>query len=116
MLPKRPLNELDLHNHAKNLPYFRGVFMRDNLPKKPWQKECGIVNLDLSSGPGTHWVAYYKNNNEIEYFDSFGNLRPPEEIVNYLGYNIRYNYIKYQNYDTVICGHLCLEFLFKINM
>lgn len=89
--------------------------MRNTLPKRPWKKECGIVNLDSSEGPGTHWVAYYKNNDKIEYFDSFGNLRPPEEIVNYLSDNIHYNYIKYQNYDTVICGHLCLQFLYEIN-
>lgn len=51
--------------------------MRDKLPKKPHIIECGIVNLDSYKGPGTHWVAYYKNYNKKEYFDSFGNLQPP---------------------------------------
>lgn len=87
--------------------------MRDNLPyNKPWKNECGIVNLDSSSGPGTHWVAYYKNDKHIEYFDSFGNLQPPTEIINYLGKKIKYNYTKYQDYDSVNCGHLCLKFLY----
>lgn len=85
--------------------------MRDQLPRKPWKTECGIINLDISSGPGTHWVAYKKNGNIIEYFDSFGNLQPPREVINYLGDNVTYNYTPHQNFDTVICGHLCLEFL-----
>lgn len=89
--------------------------MRDNLPKKPRQYECGIVNLDESSGRGTHWVSYYKHGNNIIYYDSFGNLKPPKEIILYLGNKIKYNHTVYQNYDTVNCGHLCLKFLYDIN-
>lgn len=85
--------------------------MRDNLPKKPLRQECGIVNLDSSTGPGTHWVAYHKKNENVQYFDSFGNLKPPMEIILYLGGNIKYNYKAFQSYDTIICGHLCIHFL-----
>lgn len=88
--------------------------MLDNLPKRTRKRECGIVNLDASTGVGTHWVAYFKNNQQKEYFDSFGNLPPPLELVKYLGQNIEYNYNQYQNYNTFICGHLCLYFLYKI--
>lgn len=87
--------------------------MRDNLPEsKPLRNECAIVNLDSSNGPGTHWVAYYKKGSHIEYFDSFGNLQPPNELIDYLGDKIKYNYIKYQDYNSVNCGHLCLKFLY----
>jgi len=74
--------------------------MRDLLPEAPKSRECGIVNLDNSRSSGTHWVAYNKNKNNIHYFDSFGNLQPPREVVKYLGHRIQYN-----------CGHLCLAFL-----
>ena len=88
--------------------------MRNDLPKNPHNIECGIVNLDNSSGPGTHWVAYYKNKLHTQYFDSFGNLRPPLELANYLNNNnITYNYKVYQKYDTFVCGHLCLIFLYN---
>ncbi|GLH12968.1 PRO [Gryllus bimaculatus] len=41
------------------IPHFRGVFMRDELPRKPRaERECGDVNLDDVSGDGTHFVAY----------------------------------------------------------
>ena len=44
-----------------NIPDFRGVFMRDTLPDKPREKECGVLNLNKSSEPGSHWVAFYKD-------------------------------------------------------
>lgn len=87
--------------------------MRDNLPIKPYKNECGIINLDNSNGPGTHWVAYKKRNNNIEYFNSFGNLQPPLEVINYLGDKITYNYVRHQNYNSFNCGHLCLKFLYS---
>jgi hypothetical protein len=92
------------------------VFSRDDLPKKPYDVECAIVNLDTSSGTGSHWVAYYKYKDTVIYFDSFGDLAPPIEVQKYFkGYNISYNYTNYQNYNTFICGHLCLEFLQCMN-
>jgi hypothetical protein len=113
MLPARALNEIDLYKFAKSIPNFRGVFMLSTLPLSPYQTECGIVNLDRSNGPGTHWVAYYKKGIQIEYFDSYGNLQPPREIINYLGKNIKYNYNRYQKNNSIICGQLCLKFLFE---
>jgi len=89
--------------------------MRDQLPaNKPWKYECGIINLDNSIGNGTHWVAYYKTPQITQYFDSFGNLHPPVEVIKYLGDKIIYNYNKYQNFNSYNCGHLCLQFLFQI--
>lgn len=87
--------------------------MRDTLPKKPHINESAVINLDSELGRGTHWVCYKKRNKMVFYFDSFGNLRPPVELVNYLGpaVNIEYNYERKQSFDSVICGHLCLEFL-----
>ena len=112
-LPKRALTNIDIEEHSKNIPYFRGVFMRNQLPKHAQRKECGIINLDHSSKPGSHWVAYAKCNNYIEYFDSFGNLKPPIEFINYVGSDVNYNYENFQNYDSYQCGHLCLKFLNK---
>lgn len=110
------MNELDLHRFAKDLPNFRGVFMTDSLPLQPNKNECGILNLDSSSGNGTHWTAYFKKGSKrIIYFDSFGNLQPPKELVRYLGSNIKYNEESFQTYDTFICGHLCLIFLYACN-
>lgn len=93
--------------------------MRDTLPldEHIWQNETGIMNLDSVHGNGTHWICYVKNKKEIKYFDSFGNLRPPIELINYFysskqqPITIVYNYTRKQSMKAVTCGHLCLQFL-----
>lgn len=87
--------------------------MRDQLPTNPRYNEYAIVNQDSNSGSGTHWVAYKKHNNTVLYFDSYGNLKPPWELIEYFkNCNILYNrdQIQYNGYN---CGHLCLKFLKK---
>ena len=68
---------IKLVQHLK-IPDFRGVFMRDTLPDKPREKECGVLNLNKSSEPGSHWVAFYKDGGKRIYFDSFGQVIPSE--------------------------------------
>ena len=62
-IPDNSLSNFELMEYAKelNISDFRGVYMREELPKKTWKKECGIVNFNKSTEPGTHWVAYYKD-------------------------------------------------------
>lgn len=91
--------------------------MLDTLPKEISNKECCIVNLDISRHPGTHWTSFVKNQSNILYFDSYGNLPPPRQLVQYFyskGYiNIYYNYNNFQKLNTYNCGHLCLNFLYN---
>ena len=87
--------------------------MRNSLPiDGPKTNECAIVNLDDVMGRGTHWVAYRKTKNDVNYFDSLGNVKPPRDILSNLGVDhIKYNYETYQDFDSYNCGHLCLKFL-----
>ena len=112
VLPNKPLSNIELLEAARKLkiPNFRGVSLRDALPTTPKKKECGILNLDDTTGSGTHWVAWYKNGTEKKYFDSYG-LQPPNELVDYLHSPILYNTARVQPYDQVFCGHLCLYVL-----
>ena len=53
VLPHKPLSNVELLEPAKALriPNFRGVFLRDTLPRSPSKKdECGILNLDGVGG------------------------------------------------------------------
>ena len=61
-LPNTPLSNLAIVDAAKRLLVtgFRGIFLIDTLPKKVKLNECGILNLDSSSGDGTHWVMWFK--------------------------------------------------------
>ena len=81
----KPLTHLEILDAVKKLeiPRFRGVFVRDNLPVEPKRMDCGILNLDDTTGNGTHWVAWYGDNGKKYYFDSYG-IQPPDELKRYL--------------------------------
>ena len=95
---------------------FRGIYSRDGLPKKI-KKECGIINLDDITGPGTHWVCYRNGESGFyEYFDPFG-LIMPNEVLDYFHTGpvkpIVYSMDEIQNRSTVLCGYWCLYYLFE---
>lgn len=51
---------------------------------------------------------------KVFYFDSFGNLRPPKELIKYLkGCDIYYNRERFQHRNPWNCGHLSLQFLIR---
>ncbi len=115
-LPNVALTDFDLIDASKKLKIknFRGVFVRDELPKQCRKTECGILNLDNSSGNGTHWTAWWKKGDEKLYFDSYG-LRPPNELMKYLNNPVYYNSERIQPDGEVFCGHLCLFMLKKMS-
>src|SRR5207245_3840281 len=84
--------------------------MLDELVGKAKSRESRVVNLDKSSGPGTHYVCYYKNGNTRIFYDSFG-LTPPIEIQKYLGKNILYQTFRLKKLNEVNCGKHCLYML-----
>ena len=115
------LSNFDILDIAKHLeiPNFKGVFTRDQLPEKIGNRESGIVNFNTSKEPGSHWVAYFRDGSKKIYFDSFGQVIPTE-IQKYLKTKDEYrnnqpvierNTDVVQEPNTVICGHLCLYVL-----
>ena len=115
------LSNFDILKIAKHLeiPNFKGVFTRDQLPEKIGNRESGIVNFNTSKEPGSHWVAYFRDGSKKIYFDSFGQVIPTE-IQKYLKTKNEYknnlpvierNTDVVQEPNTVICGHLCLYVL-----
>ena len=123
-IPDKPLSNFDLLDYVEklNIPNFRGVFMKDELPKKPWRKECGIVNFNTSFEPGSHWIAFYRNGKQRIAFDSYGqNILM--ELQDYLKTEkergkavLQRNTDIVQNFDTQICGHLCLYVLKSLSL
>ena len=56
-----------------------------------------IINLDEYEDVGTHWIALYVKNNEINYFDSFVVEHFPKEIKRFIGHkNIKTNVFRIQ--------------------
>lgn len=120
----KPLTNIDIIKIVEEIPcisrYFRGVFSKDQLCpllKKTKRVESFILNLDNSSGPGSHWGSVFKkDHNEAYYYDSYGNLGPPRELVTYLTKcEIFYNRERDQEDNTFVCGQLCLCFLYEMS-
>ena len=116
--PDKPLTNFELSTYARELgiPHCRGVFMRDTLPRQPHSVECGVVNLNKSSQPGSHWVCYKCVR---IYFDSCGQITPVV-IQRYLNTGIEFargkgviqrNTYIVQAANTPVCVHLCLSVL-----
>jgi len=95
------------------------------LKKKKIHKIGIIYNLDVSTGPGTHWVAIYIDNvnNEINYYDSTSS-QPPKLIHQFI--NKIYNKYKEHNYQPMViyndkkhqyggseCGMYSINFLLE---
>ena len=110
---------------------FRGVLTIDLLPKKIKSFENGIVNFDLSTGEGTHWVCYYNDPKYpfVEYFDPYGEYKwgnvqlkhekIPRDMIRYLRTSkkkdLRYNSSFLQKPLSVNCGYFCMKYITERN-
>src|SRR5436190_4681378 len=104
------MDNYQILKYAKNIPNFKGVFMRNEL-KNPRKNESLIINLYSNKGSGTHWVAVKKRGSKILYFDPFG-IQPPKEVINYYKpLTVYYSTTKFQKLNATNCGKLCLKFL-----
>ena len=87
--------------------------MRDELKGSASNNESLILNIDDSSGDGTHWTCLCCQKGTCLYFDSYGFV-PPIEVQNYCkGF---YSTFKVQAPNEIICGHYCIYVLYKLNM
>ena len=69
------LSNVDLMNIMKFLNIkIVGVFSKDKMPKP--QKGLFIINLDDSNNGGTHWTMCSTLDNNVIYYDSFGEFAP----------------------------------------
>ena len=71
-----------------------------------------MINLDEYSDIGTHCIALYVKKKFMTYFDSFGVEHIPKEIKKFINNkNIIANIYREQNYDSIMCGYLCIGFI-----
>ena len=110
-MPPHPLTNFELRKHYENESRFNGVYSRDNLPNKI-KDGALVINLDVYSNVGTHWIALYVKNNDITYFNSFGVEHIPKEIKAFIkNRNIKTNIFRIQAYDSIMCGYFCIGFI-----
>ena len=73
------LTSFEVQRYCHNEVRFNGVYYRDNLLDKI-KDGAFITNLDEYSDIGTDWIALYKLNNGITYFDSFAIEHIPNKL------------------------------------
>ena len=89
---------------------FHGVYARDTLPMSK-KNGAYVINFDKESDPGSHWIAVYVHDSDVEYFDSFGRKPSVHEIIFFLGPTYTYNTVKLQPMLSKCCGYYCIYFL-----
>ena len=84
-----------------------GVYNRDDLPQL--REGFYVINLDSSSGKGTHWTAFYYHPLHSIYFDPFG-FPAPEEVQKRIKPYI-FNDRDIQDIDSTACGYYDIGFI-----
>ena len=105
----------------RHVPNYIGVYARNTLPFY-MGNNCGlIVNTDLSTENGTHWVAIFRDHDGFcEYFDPYGIPPQFDEFTEFLSNNstigIRVSQQQLQCVECVTCGYYCVEYIkFRCN-
>ena len=99
----------------KIIPWVNGVYCQDEAIIKPGYY---IINTDVSSGKGEHWIGCYQTKTRCYLYDSFS--RTPKFLVPIFLKKLEKKKIKVFESDTSdkeqygqteVCGHLCMAWL-----
>lgn len=104
------MSSVDIVERLGKMRYFGGVYTKDELPNIK-QNYFYIVNLDSSTGEGTHWVLVYNGfPDEVFYFDPMGEKYAPVAVENKMKQTgkkiVRYD-DQIQNITSDSCGEFC---------
>ena len=109
-MPPHPLTNFEIQKYYQYESKHNGVYSRNNLCKI--KGGLYIINLDEYESIGAHWIAFYVNDNNIIYFDSFGVEHIPKEIKKFIeNKNSITNIYRIQAYDSIMCRYFCTGFI-----
>ena len=97
--------------------HYLGVFPSDKTPSPAFISAhcpaCYVANTDQLGSPGTHWVAFYhKNDNTLEFFDSFGHTPSTLGFLLPITTRISHNPRQIQSGTSKVCGCYSIYFLY----
>ena len=116
------MNTSQLHRAMMSEPLCRdnfiGVFASDKLPKTvKTYPACMIANVDDSKQPGSHWVAFFfDQEGQGQFFDSYGHSPQHyttkfNDLLNKNSNSWTFNRKKVQSDFTTVCGQYCLYYV-----
>jgi hypothetical protein len=113
----KPLSNWDIDKIFMRNPRYGGCFSRNTLPIVP-RGLFYVMNMDVDSGSGTHWVGIYCCHPDHDYyFDSFG-CPPPEEVLAFLKSNEKpliINDVRIQSLTSANCGYFACEVMIQLD-
>ena len=101
------MTNFEIQKYYQNEPRFNGVYSRDNLTDKI-KNETNVINLDEYSDIGTHWIAFYALNLELNVSQNKSETLLVTKILRDL--RSRKNIFRIQTYDSVMSGYFCIGF------
>ena len=112
-------SDVDLKAMSQGLPNFFVLPVDKLRGRKLKPKQACVVNLDKSTGPGTHWVGIYNAPNQkfVLYYDSFG--VPPDTRIQSFIRTSHKPFISLTHHLQDIyassCGYYVMHFLHELN-
>jgi hypothetical protein len=120
-LGRHPLTDQEIDFYCKTtFPKWRGCYPQD--AKFDLKPGYYIINNDVSSGPGIHWVGLILTQKTAYIYDSFA--RDSKKLLKHLTKRLSGKKIKIidadrsdseQRVHEIICGHLSLSWLHVAN-
>ena len=106
----------EIDSILKRYDMYSGTFASDSFRLSPRKrKQACIINTDISSAPGSHWVAIINDQRSCIFFDSFGLPIYVTPILKTLKENriknYSYNSCQIQPYTSDNCGYYCIAFV-----
>ena len=103
----------DLMRYAKMLKIKTFyIIMSDEVKELPENNFSAILNFQLSSEKGSHWVSLYRYGERLYYFDSYGTPVQKQVIEKYK--HIRTHDYKIQPLASSMCGQLSLLVIYLL--
>ena len=114
----KPLSNLEINKYFRGNHYYGGTVAKNALAKHAAAygslkhiRKFWIVNMDDSTGPGTHWVLVSLLNPEIAiYFDPFA-VAPPIDVLTFMKKwrpDVAMNEDIVQDVNSTNCGYFCI--------
>ena len=97
--------------------YFDGVYSSDTLKDIKEKPELIICNTDPSDKPGEHWLLFFFEGDEADFYDSLGKDLTfyGKEFVNFVNKyakSVKQCKRRTQPLHSSLCGHYCLYYAY----
>lgn len=106
----------EIDSILKRYDIYLGTFASDSFRLTPqMRRQACIINTDIKSAPGEHWVAIINDQEGCYFFDSFGLPIYVPPIIKTLKENkvakYSYNSCQIQPFTSDNCGYYCIAFI-----